>query len=107
MQVVLFDMRDAARPVRLATAPLPLSPGATLHWVGFSESGGLSTVDSVGVVRQCMRANGFEWVPVLHCKALKKSEQEHHWVVGLTDAQLMCVICKGDDAFPATLPRPV
>ena len=107
MQVVLFDMRDAARPVRLATAPLPLSPGATLHWVGFSEAGGLSTVDSAGVVRQCMRANGFEWVPVLHCAALKKSAQEHHWVVGLTDAQLMCVICKGDDAFPATLPRPV
>ena len=107
MQVVLFDMRDAARPVRLATAPLPLSPGATLHWVGFSEAGGLATVDSAGVVRQCMRANGFEWVPVLHCAALKKSAQEHHWVVGLTDAQLMCVICKGDDAFPATLPRPV
>jgi len=111
MQVVLFDMRDAARPVRLATAPLPLSPGASLHWVGFSEAGSLSTVDSAGVVRQCMRANGFEWVPVLHCTSLKKSTQEHHWVVGLTDAQLMCVICKGDDAagsrFPATLPRPV
>ena len=37
MQVVLFDMRDAARPVRLATAPLPLSPGATLHWVGLGQ----------------------------------------------------------------------
>ena len=107
MQVALYDMRDAARPVRLTTAPLPLSEGATLHWVGFSEAGGLSTVDSKGVVRQCMRANGFEWVPVLHCDSLKKSKQEHHWVVGLTDAQLMCVICKGDDAFPATLPRPV
>ena len=32
--------------------------GATLHWVGFSEAGGLSTVDSAGVVRQCMSVAG-------------------------------------------------
>ena len=114
LQLCIYDMRDAARPVRLATLPMPLSEGASLAWIGFSEAGQLSTVDSTGVVRQCMRANGYEWVPVLHCAAVKKSKQEHHWVVGITDTQLMCVICKakeGDDEgkslYPATLPRPV
>ena len=54
-----------------------------------------------------MRSSGFEWAPLLHGAALKKSKSEHHWVVGVTDSQLMCVICKGDDKYPATLPRPV
>ncbi|EOD21019.1 hypothetical protein EMIHUDRAFT_450890 [Emiliania huxleyi CCMP1516] len=80
--VTLYDLREPARPVRLASELLPLSPGATLDWVGFSEAGALSTVDSAGVA-------------------------EHHWVVGLTGAQLMCILCKGDDKYPATLPRPV
>ena len=45
-----------------------------------------------------MRAHGYEWVPLLHTAALKKSKQEHHWVVGLTDSHLMCVITKGGAA---------
>ena len=107
MELVLYDMREAARPVRLSSGPLALSEGATLHWVGFSESGVLTTVDSSGVVRSCLRSYGFEWVPILNCAALKKSKAEHHWVVGVTDSAMMCVICKGDDPYPATLPRPV
>jgi hypothetical protein len=31
----------------------------------------------------------------------------HHWVVGLTETELVAVVCKGDDKFPSTLPRPV
>jgi len=107
MSVTLYDLREPSRPVRLASEPLPLSPGASLDWMGFSDAGALSTVDSAGVVRQCVRSAGFNWVPVLHCASVKKTKAEHHWVVGLTAAQLMCIICKGDDKFPATLPRPV
>jgi hypothetical protein len=56
---------------------------------------------------QCLRSAGFCWTPILHCGALKKSKSEHHWVVGLTPTQLMCILCKGEDKVPATLPRPV
>lgn len=87
-------------------APCPLE-GATLHWLGFNQGGVLCSVDSAGIVRACLRSYGFEWVPLLNCAALKKTKAEHHWVVGVTDSALMCVICKGDDPYPATLPRPV
>ena len=100
-------MRDPSRPVRLSSSPLPLSDGATLTWAGFSEGGSLTTVDSKGVVRSCLRSNGYEWVPLCHTEALKKSAHEHHWVVGVNETQLMCVIVKGDDPYPSTLPRPV
>ena len=158
----LFDLRDTARPVRLSSAPLPLSEvgpphmhacthagthahaplsevepppvslqpphpslrgrerrylltylalapwqGATLEWTGFSETGVLATVDSAGIVRGCLRSYGFEWVPLLDCASVKKSSNEHHWVVGLTEKELLAVMCKGDDKYPATLPRPV
>ena len=97
-----------------------------------SPLGALSTVDSAGVVRQCVRSAGLTWMPILHCASAKKSkadppprggarplprpshaqpplelQAEHHWVVGLTGGQLMCILCKGDDKYPATLPRPV
>tara|TARA_B100000524_G_scaffold338016_1_gene229126 strand:- start:1020 stop:2636 length:1617 start_codon:yes stop_codon:yes gene_type:complete len=107
LTLCLYDLREPGRPVRLSTAPLPLTAGATLDWIGFSELGALSSVDSTGVVRQCLRSVGFDWVPLLHGASLKKSKAEHHWIVGLTEAQLMCVICKGDDKFPPLLPRPV
>ena len=99
MTISIFDMREPGRPVRLSTGPMPLSRDATLHWLGFSQAGGLSSVDSNGVVRQCMRGSGFEWVPLMHTASIKKTKQEHHWVVGITETQLMCA------APPPSLPR--
>ena len=110
MQLSLYDLRETSRPVRMAAAPVPLSEGATLRWLGFSESGVLSSVDSAGLVRSCLRSYNFEWVPVLDTNTIKKSKSEHHWVVGLTDKDLLAVLCKADDpaeAYPATLPRPL
>ena len=107
LQVSLYDLRDTARPVRVSSAPLPLSEGATLDWIGFSESGTLATVDSAGLVRGCLRSCGFEWVPLLDTASVKKAKNEHHWVVGLTDKELLAVMCRGEDRYPATLPRPL
>ena len=105
--LALYDVRDTARPVRISVGPLPLSEGASLDWVGFSESGVLCTVDTAGIVRGCLRSYSFEWAPLLDCNAHKKAKNEHHWIVGLTDKELICVMCKGEDKYPPTLPRPV
>ena len=102
----LYDLRECGRPVRIASGPLPLSEGASLDWVGFSESGVLCTVDTAGIVRGCLRSYAFEWVPLLDCAAPKKAKNEHHWIVGLTDRELICVPCRGEEKFPPTLPRP-
>eukprot|EP00965_Chrysotila_dentata_P139277 4604979-Pleurochrysis_carterae.AAC.3 len=88
--LTVYDMREPSRPVRLSHGALPLSSQATLEWVGFGDKNQLATVDSAGVVRQCVRSAGYEWVPLLHTEGLKKSKAEHHWVVGLTSSQLMC-----------------
>ena len=103
----LYDLRDTSRPVKIASTPCPLSEGASLDWVGFSEAGTLCTVDTAGIVRGCLRSYSYEWVPLLDCNMVKKAKNEHHWIVGLTDKELICVMCKGEDKYPATLPRPV
>ena len=107
LEMTMYDMGDSTRPVRIAQGALPLSAGATLEWVGFSEGGMLCTVDTAGLVRGCVRASSYEWAPLLDCATVKKSKNEAHWIVGLTERELICVLCKGDDRYPATLPRPV
>ena len=86
--LTLYDLRESSRPVKIHSSALPLSEGATLSWLGFSESGVLTAVDSAGIVRGCLRSYGFEWVPLLDTAAIKKAKNEHHWVVGLTDKEL-------------------
>ena len=56
----------------------------------------LHSLASSGITRACFRSYGFEWAPLLDCNTLKKNQNEHHWVVGVTDDSLMCVICKGN-----------
>ena len=70
--LALYDLRESARPVKIASVPLPLSEGATLDWIGFSESATLCTVDSAGIVRGCMKSYQYEWVPLLDCSSVKK-----------------------------------
>ncbi|XP_038044137.1 WD repeat and HMG-box DNA-binding protein 1-like [Patiria miniata] len=85
---------------------LPVSPKATLAWLGFSAEGTPCTVDSEGVVRLLNRSL-LSWIQISNTKNHSKSRSDHFWVVGLNESpqQLRCIQCKGA-AFPPTLPRP-
>ncbi|KAJ3224794.1 hypothetical protein HDU81_008347 [Chytriomyces hyalinus] len=80
---------------------LPLSPLATLQWIGFSESGFLASYDSCSVLRIMTPHDDFAWRPVFDGRVACEGKQFYYWPIGLTDTQLMCIICKSGDKFPA------
>lgn len=82
---------------------MPLSADAELTWLGFSEEGLPATADTEEVVRVLSYDWGNTWVPV----AELKDRKGFHWVTGLAEGELFCIVCKGNDAYPKVLPRPL
>lgn len=50
---------------------------------------------------------GYTWTPLLEMKTVAKSETDNHWVVGITETEIMCVVCKGGTSYPKVLPKPM
>jgi len=117
------------------TGKLPLRPGLNLDYLGFSDTRMLCAADSAGLLMGLLPSCGWQWVPLLDtgakaraaaAKAKARAEargghemdiaaavlakinaQPKHWIIGVARSRLMCVLCRGDDKFPATLPKPV
>ncbi|KAK6925172.1 Minichromosome loss protein Mcl1, middle region [Dillenia turbinata] len=85
---------------------LPLTPGSSLMWFGFSEEGRLSSYDSKGVLRVFTEQFGGSWLPLFSGSKEKKSE-ENYWVVGVNASKLISVVCKYPETFPQVTPKPV
>ena len=98
---------DPQRSTVTIDVPLPLSPGATLTWLGYSDKGGLLSMDSGGVLRMLSMQWGGQWLAVLDVN--KKQTKDVHWPVGLIDDKLMCAVLKAGSGqkVPSTLSRPV
>ncbi|CAH1793164.1 unnamed protein product [Owenia fusiformis] len=86
---------------------LPLSPKATLTWLGFSHEGTPFAADSSGVIRILNRKFGDTWTQVVNTKSHAKGKSDSFWITGITESpqQLRCILCKGT-TYPPTLPRP-
>ncbi|KAJ7538304.1 hypothetical protein O6H91_11G042800 [Diphasiastrum complanatum] len=104
MDFAIFDVNERARKI---TGRLPLSPGALLSWLGFSEAGILSSYDSKGVLRMYSTEYDGCWVPVFSAGKEKKGSSENFWMVGLNSKQVFCVMCKSPDTQPQVAPKPV
>ena len=98
---------DPQRSTVTLDVPVPLSPGATLTWLGYSDKGGLLSMDSSGVLRLLSMQWGGQWLAVLDFS--KKQTKDVHWPVGLIDDKLMCAVLKAGSGqkVPSTLSRPV
>lgn len=82
-----------------AAAPLPLSEGASLTWLGFSDNGNgclLGSFDSKGVMRVRPAVDaGAPWTPVFDARrtgAGGKRVGARYWPVGFTSDKLHCVV---------------
>ena len=91
----------------VASGSLPISPGSQLTWLGFSESGVPATCDTAGLLRALLLDQDNLWSPILDAAAHRKNADEVCWIVGLTDDEVVYVLCKGGETYPQTLPRPV
>lgn len=103
LEFKVFNVSSGTQPVK---GKLPLTPGSTLTWFGFSEEGQLSSFDSMGVLRVFNNQYGGSWFPLFSASKLKKKD-ESYWVVGLNKSNLFCVLCKSPDKFPQAIPKPV
>lgn len=74
-QRLAFSLFDAARQACAAAGPLPLTPGAALAWLGFSEEGLPATYDSAGALRLRTGEWGGAWAPVFNSKAARSGER--------------------------------
>jgi chromosome transmission fidelity protein 4 len=86
---------------------LPLKAGALLNWVGFSDDGLPAMVDSTETVSVLLQDWDFTWTPIAELKEAAKNKGDKHWVVGLSEHEIMCVVCKGGSSYPKVLPRPM
>lgn len=88
-----------------------LSSSATLQWVGFSNDSCLMAMDSDGMLSMLVSsaevANNWDWMPVLDTMALRKSTEDIHWPIHVSDGKLVCVPLKGGKKYPDVARRPV
>lgn len=103
---MLLDV-DARKTV--STGRLPVTPKADLTWVGFTDHGLPVSADSEEMVRTLTHDWDHSWMPLVDLKtaSTKKNATDSYWITNVTTAEVMCVICKGDEDFPTVLPKPV
>ncbi|KAK7411298.1 hypothetical protein VNO78_02731 [Psophocarpus tetragonolobus] len=104
-QMLEFIVFNIPRGTQLLQGRLPVSPGSSLSWFGFSEEGQLCSYDSKGVLRSYTSKFGGRWIPLF--SASKEKSDENYWVTGLNSSKLFCVVCKKPNNFPEVMPKPV
>ena len=91
----------------IAGVRVPISPGATLTWLGFAaDSDYLVAMDSAGVVSALMKVGGWSWVPVVDVPGVRKSVDHRYWPVAVKQHKLLYVLLNGENK-PAVHPQPV
>jgi len=72
---------------------VPLSPGSTLKWAGFSEEGQLFTQDTKGVIRALLTFWGNTWIPVY---------KGNIWIVNIGESEIIGIDIKTENYEPQT-----
>lgn len=103
LEFSLFNIPQGTQPLR---GRLPITPGSSLSWFGFSEEGQLCSYDSKGVLRLYTSQFGGSWFPVFSAIKEKKTD-ENYWMVGLNTNKLVCVVLKKPESFPQVVPKPI
>ena len=101
---MLFDVDERKM---LHKDRLPVSNNAEIGWVGFTDEGMPAVADTDEVVRVLVNEWGYTWTPIIELKVGAKSEHDNHWVIGIADNELNCIVCKGGATYPICLPRPI
>jgi chromosome transmission fidelity protein 4 len=107
-QYMAYALLDVPRRMLLGQRyqPLPLTPRATLSWLGFSDEGSPCSADGAGVVR-LLDLRRRVWREVCDTHVAVKSRSDNHFVLGVSEAEwnIRTILCKGS-RYPLTLPRP-
>lgn len=93
--------------IKSKTLPIPLTPEATLTWLGFTDQGSIVTYDSSGILRQYNMKNNF-WFPILDASIHAKGASDTYFITSVSEASqiIYAIHCKGS-LYPQTTPRPI
>ncbi|CAI2383333.1 unnamed protein product [Moneuplotes crassus] len=81
---------------------VPVTPGATLQWMNFSEEGSLYTYDTDGIMRNLSFSHGNNWIPVLDVKQRYDIEPSKFWIIGISEGEISCCVLRA-----RTYPTPI
>lgn len=104
LEMQLYDVE--AEQV-ITQGKLALGEEARLSWLGFATTGMLCTTDSQGTLRGLAEKQDWQWVPLLDMVPLRKTKDDSHWIVGVTEEDVMCVLLKQGATEPHVQPRPL
>lgn len=93
--------------LRCRNVSVPLSPGAKLTWVGYSDKGSPITYDSKGSLRlYSSRSN--VWIPVCDTTLHTTGASDNFFIVQVSEASqvIRAVLCRGSN-YPLTTPKPM
>lgn len=102
-----YMLLDVDNRKMLSKDRLPVSNGAELGWIGFTDDGIPAVADTEEVVRALLHEWGYTWTPIIEMKTLAKSPSDSHWIVGIADNEITSIVCKGGQTYPPVLPRPI
>ncbi|KAL6774417.1 hypothetical protein ACKKBG_A24930 [Auxenochlorella protothecoides x Auxenochlorella symbiontica] len=106
-QHLRYSTYAVAAGAELAQGALPLTPGSTLVWAGFTPEGQLAAQDSAGEVRVAGLRWG-AWAPLFSAEAARQGG-EHFWLVECGLREVQCVVLAGAEepgVSVGTAPRP-
>lgn len=88
---------------------LPMSEGAKLEWLGFSDEGNPYFYDSHGYLfGKCLTVSKKNtWMPISDLRFGLNHKSDNHWLIGIAERNQMIktILCKGAK-WPNVLPRP-
>jgi len=102
-----LEVYDMERTQVITRHEVCLSEGSVLQWAGFATTGMLCTMDAAGMLRGLSEKQGWQWVPLLDMVPLRKTKEDAHWIVGITEEDVMCVLLKQGATEPHVHPRPL
>ncbi|XP_058835522.1 WD repeat and HMG-box DNA-binding protein 1 [Topomyia yanbarensis] len=93
--------------LRCREISIPLSAGAEIRWLGYSDKGSPLVYDSAGIMR-LYHASANLWFPVLDAEQHKAGASDSLFIVNVSESlqQIQLIVCRGAK-FPLTNPRPI
>ncbi|XP_058464750.1 WD repeat and HMG-box DNA-binding protein 1 [Malaya genurostris] len=93
--------------LRCREVPIPLTAGAEMRWLGYTDKGSPVVYDSAGIMR-LYQASANLWFPILDAEQHKAGASDSLFIVNVCESvqQVQLIVCRGAK-FPLTNPRPI
>lgn len=95
------------RQVRCRSVRVPLTPGSKLCWLGATDAGSPTSLDSAAVLRLYDINSGI-WIPICDTSVHSRGASDSWFIVSISEItqKVRAILCRGA-SFPPTVPKPI